>query len=266
MKILLRISLLLVFLQIFSSAQAQILHTESFTVILDSTRRMKGSIVPDFNYKNLRKDLFSFENTADLSAKIGKNALTVANKVELSKFGDETLVSGGYIYAEYRNVMEKKQSIELYSQVHWAEARGMERKYAFGVNSRWRIVNRPTLGFFVGIGPFYEFERWNFDGVANAEAIVDTTPIETENIKLGSYASLKYAPFDKIFLDISIYYQSRFDELVSTPRFASSSRFTYQFSKIVGLSLIYQNIYDPTPTVPIDKLYNNIISGFTITF
>ncbi|SFB31681.1 hypothetical protein [Algoriphagus aquimarinus] len=251
----------------FNVSKAQILHTESFTVILDSTKRVQGSIVPDLKFKNLKENLFEFENTADLSIKFKKNAVTFANKIELSRFGNQTLLSGGYVYAEYRKITETKIAIEVYNQVHWAEARGMEWKYAGGVNLRLRMVTKPNIGFYLGIGPFYENERWNYKGVSDDVSIpVGPVPIINENIKLGSYASLKYAPFEKIFVDISLYHQARFDELFSSPRLASSSRVTYKFTEVLGLSFIYQNIYDPNPVVPIDKLFNNVTLGVTISF
>ncbi len=62
---------------------AQILHTKSFAVILDTNRIIKGNIVPDFKFQNLKEDFLEFENTTDISFRIKKSAITVANKIEL---------------------------------------------------------------------------------------------------------------------------------------------------------------------------------------
>ena len=43
-------------------------------------------------------------------------------------------------------------------------------------------------------------------------------------------------------LEISIYHQSEFDAIFSTPRLASSSSVTYNFTDNIGLILRYQNI------------------------
>lgn len=248
-------------------AQAQILHTENFTVILDTTKTVQGSIVPDLKFKNLKEDLLEFENLADLSIRMRKSALTFANKIELSRFGKETFLSGGYIYAEYRKITDSKLVIELYNQIHWKEARGMEWKYAAGANMRFRMAVKENLGFYLGVGPFFENERWNYNGVSDESKIpANPTVILNRNFKLGSYASLKYAPFEKIFLDFSLYHQARFDELFSTPRLASSSRITYKFTRVLGISFLYQNIYDPKPVVPIDKLFNSFSLNLTISF
>ena len=258
---------LILFIIVNGTIKAQILFTESFSVILDTTKTVKGNIVPDFKYQTQKKNLLEFENNADLTFRVKSNAVTFANKIELSKYGGETLLSGGYLYGEYRKIYEKKVTLEMFAQVHWAEARGMELKYAGGVNARWRILTRDNVGIFAGAGPFYEFERWNYEGVADTSLIpANTTPVENSNVKLGTYISFKYAGIKNIFLDLSLYHQSRFDEIFDTPRLASSSGITYSFTEHLGLSLIYQNIYDFSPVVPIDKLFHRVIFSLSISF
>ncbi|MFA5670034.1 MAG: hypothetical protein WC967_12365 [Balneolaceae bacterium] len=132
----------------------QILHTESFAVILDTSNVIKGNIVPDFKFQNLKEDLIEFENTTDISFRLKNNAITLANKIELSKYGDEVLLSGGFMYLEYRRIFDNKFVIEPFSQVHWAEARGLAFKYAGGINLRYRVYSSEKAGFFVGTGPF----------------------------------------------------------------------------------------------------------------
>lgn len=249
------------------NATAQILHTENFALILDTTKNFKGSIIPDFQFQNQKKDLLEFENTANISFRINNNnAFTIANKIELSKYGKETLLSGGFVYLEYRRIFENKHVIEPYIQVHWTEARGLDYKFASGLNYRYRLLYTNNLGLFLGTGPFYEFERWNYNGVDDELLPSDLTKIEKENIKLGSYLSFKWFTNHKFDFDISFYHQSRFDELFSTPRLASSSSVTYNITDNIGLILRYQNIYDYKPVVPIDKLYNKIIFTIEVAF
>jgi len=148
--------LFILFLFITNSiiAMGQILHTESFAVILDTSNVIKGNIVPDFKFQNLKEDLIEFENTTDISFRLKNNAITLANKIELSKYGDEVLLSGGFMYLEYRRIFDNKFVIEPFSQVHWAEAGGLAFKYAGGINLRYRVYSSEKAGFFVGTGPF----------------------------------------------------------------------------------------------------------------
>ena len=122
------------------------------------------------------------------------------------------------------------------------------------------------MGLFCGTGPFYEFERWNYKGVKDALLPTDLTPVEQQSIKLGTYVSFKWFTNKKIDIDLSLYHQSRFNELISTPRLASSSSITYNFTNNIGLILSYQNIYDFKPLVPIDKLFNKILFSIELAF
>jgi len=81
----------------FIFCYSQIIHTESFTVILDTNKAVKGSFIPDFKFQNLKKNLIEFENTSDISFKIKKSIITVANKFERSKYGNDVFLSGGFL-------------------------------------------------------------------------------------------------------------------------------------------------------------------------
>ena len=249
-----------------SQVKAQILHAENFAVILDTTRTFKGSVIPDFKFQNQKEDLFEFENNANISFRIKNNAFTIANKIELSKYGSETLLSGGFLYMEYRRILRRKYVVEPFMQFHWSEARGLDYKFASGLNFRYRIHSSSKIGFFFGIGPFYEYERWNYDGVKEKFRPLDLSDVESENMKIGSYLTLKWFTDRNFDFDISIYHQSRFDEIFSTPRLASSTSVTYNFTDNIGLILRYQNIYDFDPVVPTDKLFNNIIFTIEVAF
>ncbi|MDY6800627.1 MAG: hypothetical protein SVU94_05320 [Bacteroidota bacterium] len=245
----------------------QILHTESFSVILDTAKKVKGSIVPDFKFESQKKDLIEFENVSDITFLIKKNALTFANKIELSKYGKEVLLSGGYLYVEYIKILKQKFSIEPFSQIHWSEARGLEFKYAGGIYARYIVINKENLRLFAGLGTFYEHERWNYEGVDDTLLIpAITSDIYSYLFKLGSYLSLKYESDYNFILDLSIYHQSRYDEIFTTPRLAGSASITYNFTEHLGLIAKYQNIYDYNPLVPIGKLFNRIILSIDISF
>lgn len=250
----------------YSLTSAQILHSESFAVILDTTKTIKGSVLPDFKLQNLRKNLLEFENTTDITFKIKNNAITIANKIELAKYGKDVLLSGGFLFFKYRKILESKFVFETYSQMHWSESRGLKFKYAGGVNLRYRIYVTDKMGFFGGIGPFYEYEKWNYDGVSDILTPLNPKDVTQENIKLGSYLSFKWKTNVNLVFDMSVYHQSKFNQIFSTPRLASSTSVKYNFTEHLGLIFQYQNIYDYNPVVPIDKLYNVLSSSIEVSF
>ena len=267
MKIVLHLSLIFVLITLFSfSAQSQVLFTESFNVILDSSKHIKGSIMPNFKFQTQKENLLEFENLADITLKIKKNALTFANKIEISRFGSDAFLSGGYLYLEYRRFTESDKLVfEPYAQLHWAEARGMERKYAAGINLRYRILVNDKIGIYAGAGPFYEFERWNYQGVSEEIILpIDTTPITNQFAKLGSYVSCKINATDKLFFDFSAYHQAKFDMLFTSPRLATSSLARIELTRYLGFNVMHQFIYDYKPIMPIRKDFHRIIVGFSV--
>jgi hypothetical protein len=258
--------LLLIFLVPATVVKCQILFTESFSVILDSARTIQGSFTPVIEFQTQKENLFEFEAMGDISIRLGKNAITIASEIELTRFGGETILSGSYLYEEYRISADRLVIPELYNQIHWSEARGLERKYAVGCNARFRIFKNQVTGLFAAIGPFYEYENWNYLGVPESHLPADTENIKQHNIKIGSYLSYKHIFFGKFNLDLSVYHQSRFDEIFTTPRLASSSKIGFFFSDHLELVFIYQNIYDYKPVVLIDKWFHKYIFTLSISF
>ncbi|HRK55394.1 MAG TPA: hypothetical protein PK185_15870 [Cyclobacteriaceae bacterium] len=262
-----RVLLLVVGLStLIHESRGQILFSESFTVILDSTKQVQGSVTPELKIQTQKKTLIEITNMADLSIKVKKNYFSVANKVEFTSFGGEVFLSGGYLFMKFKNDLNKHFTVEYFGQVHWAEARGMERKYAGGVYARIKIVKNAKTGLFIGVGPFYELEKWNYDGVIDERLPINVDPIDTLNLKIGSYISFKHWIWDRIFLDISVYHQSRFDQVFDKPRMASSSRIGYQISEHLQFVAMYQNIHDYSPIVPIDKWFHRAIGTISISF
>ncbi|WP_162419596.1 DUF481 domain-containing protein [Cyclobacterium roseum] len=257
------LSCLLLFHQ---KANAQVLHTENFNVVIDTTKVLKGNFTPSFRYRNLKEDFLEIANIADVSVRFGKHAFTVANRIEYSVFGDDNILSGGFLYLEYVNIQSKKIAIEPFLQVHWNEVRGLDNKYAGGMNLRWRALVKNNTGLYFGIGSLYEFERWNYSGVPDDLLPIDQSAIEVNRLRGNSYVSFKQSFGDLFDLDISGYYQPNLSDFFKNHRLASSFELTYNITKYIGLRLLYQNIYDSAPLVPIDKLYHDVNFGITISF
>ncbi len=249
-----------------SIGRGQILFSESFNVILDSTKIIKGSITPDFKFQTQQENLTEFENLADITVRWARNALTLANKIEFSKYGDETYMSGGYLYAEYRNLLNRRIIPETFAQIHWSEARGLQWKYAFGIYGRFRLIYKNDLGVFAGVGPFYEFERWGYEGVDAGLLPANQSPIENKSLKMGSYISYKQQITNRIGFDVSVYHQAKFNQIISAPRLASSTGIGFNLTEHLELKSIYQNLYDFNPVVPINKWFHRVIISISFSF
>lgn len=247
-------------------ATSQVLHTEDFNVIIDTSKTLKGNFAPNFRYRNLKEDFLQLANTADVSLRFGKHAFTIANRIEYGVVGNENILSGGFLYMEYVNLQSKKFAIEPFYQMHWNEVRGLERKFAGGVNLRWRALVKNNTGLFFGLGSFKEFEQWSFSGVPDNLLPLDQSAVEVNRVRGNSYISFKQKLGDLFDLDISGYFQPYLADFFYNYRLAGSFELTYNFTKYLGLRFLYQNIYDAAPLVPIDKLYHDVNFGITISF
>ncbi|MDD3166418.1 MAG: DUF481 domain-containing protein [Bacteroidales bacterium] len=246
---------------------AQILYTESFNVILDTSKTVKGSFMPSFRYRNVKKEFIEISNTADISFRHNNHALTLANKLEYTLYGNENLMSGGYVYVEYLNIQDRLWAIEPYIQIHWQETRGLEQKYAGGANLRLRVIAQPSTGIFVGLGALYQYERWNYSGVPESIPLPPNTPdIQTNQLRGSAYISIKKRLGALFHLDVSGYYQPSLGQVPTSHRLASSSELTYNITQYFGLSLLYQNSYDSNPVVPVNNLFSDVNLGITVSF
>lgn len=201
-----------------------------------------------------------------MAIRLKKNSLSIANKIEFNKFGAEVFLSGGYVYAKFKENLDHHFSIEYFAQMHWAEARGLSRRYAAGPTMRLKIIKKPTVGLFFGTGPIYEFEEWNYNAVASENLPTTLDPITTQCIKNATYVSYKHKLFSKVFIDLSLYHQAQYNQLFSTPRLASSSKISYQLTEHLQALVMYQNIYDYKPVVPIDNWFHRLIATIAVSF
>ncbi|GAB5539927.1 MAG: hypothetical protein Salg2KO_20300 [Salibacteraceae bacterium] len=250
------------------TAQSQLLHTESFSVIIDTSKTIKGNLSPYFRYRNVKRDFIEIENVADMSFLLGQNAFTVANKLEFARFGTENILSGGFVYLEYQHLdSSRKIAIEPYAYRLWQEIRGLREKYATGINFRGALVNQPNIGLFVGVGGFYEWEEWNYAGVNDAK-LIPTNPrtIYVSGARGSAYLSLVQTIGKSINLDFSFYYQPGITSDLSQYRLGLNTRIIYQITKYIGFQMRYRGVYDSAPIVPVSDFFHDYSMGVNFSF
>ncbi|MEP5612913.1 MAG: DUF481 domain-containing protein [Cyclobacteriaceae bacterium] len=248
------------------ASNAQLLFPESFVVIFDTTRHFKGSISPSLEIKTQKQLYIEITNRADMALRFGNHGITMANKFELTKDGSQTIISGGFFYGKFKTFYDNPFVLEHYVQYQWAEARGLDRKYAFGSNIRYKILKNERGGVFAGAGPFYEHERWTFGGVPTDRLPLITDDIVQDAWKLNVYISSKRELSDKVKFEGAFYFQDDFESLFSEPRYAGNVGLSYSFTKNIAFGVQFRMIYDTDPIVPVDKLWFNTFSALEVTF
>lgn len=245
--------------------QAQIIFTESLAPIIDTTKVWQGSIAPELNFKTEKDNFFQVKNNANVSILLSnKRAFTLLNQIEIATSGNTVNVSNGFVHTEYRYLAKPRWEIYPFTEAVWVPSRGLLLRIASGVQSRYRLIQSEHFIWTGDIGFFYEYEKWNMDGVPNLVVPNETRVQQT--IKAHLAMGVKILFTEKWNFTTSGYIHSRLDSNVANPRFAYSFDLKHHFTNHLGVWLSYQAIQHTKPIFPIKKLYVIITGGVFFTW
>ena len=244
-------------------ARGQMLFSENLTLDIDSTKTIQGSLQPELDFKTEKENVLTFKNTANLNLLIErKRIINLINKFEFSSYGKKITVSGGYVHAEYRYLLQHRFEVYPYMESQWAGSRGMTFKLSAGLQARYKFVESKNWLLFANTALFYEFEKWEYPDPPAGTA----THAYSRYIKhhLSFSVKCKFGThWDIITTGI---YQARPDSYFKTPRFGAAVDLAYHITPKIGLNCAYRLIYDTAPIVPVRKNYTTINAGMNIAF
>lgn len=244
-------------------ARGQMLFSENLTLDIDSTKTIQGSLQPELDFKTEKENILTFKNTANLNLLIErKRIINLINKFEFSSYGKKITVSGGYVHAEYRYLLQHRFEVYPYMESQWAGSRGMTFKLSTGLQARYKFVESKNWLLFANTALFYEFEKWEYPDPPAGTA----THAYSRYIKHHLSFSIKCklgTHWDIITTGI---YQARPDSYFKTPRFGAAVDLAYHITPKIGLNCAYRLIYDTAPIVPVRKIYTTINAGINIAF
>ena len=244
-------------------ARGQMLFSENLTLDIDSTKTIQGSLQPELDFKTEKENILTFKNTANLNLLIErKRIINLINKFEFSSYGKKITVSGGYVHAEYRYLLQHRFEVYPYMESQWAGSRGMTFKLSTGLQARYKFVESKNWLLFANTALFYEFEKWEYPDPPAGTA----THAYSRYIKHHLSFSIKSklgTHWDIITTGI---YQARPDSYFKTPRFGAAVDLAYHITPKIGLNCAYRLIYDTAPIVPVRKNYTTINAGINIAF
>ena len=243
--------------------RGQMLFSENLTLDIDSTKTIQGSLQPELDFKTEKENVLTFKNTANLNLLIErKRIINLINKFEFSSYGKKITVSGGYVHAEYRYLLQHRFEVYPYMESQWAGSRGMTFKLSTGLQARYKFVESKNWLLFANTALFYEFEKWEYPDPPAGTA----THAYSRYIKHHLSFSIKCrlgTHWDIITTGI---YQARPDSYFKTPRFGAAVDLAYHITPKIGLNCAYRLIYDTAPIVPVHKNYTTINAGINIAF
>ncbi len=244
-------------------ARGQMLFSENLTLDIDSTKTIQGLLQPELDFKTEKENILTFKNTANLNLLIErKRIINLINKFEFSSYGKKITVSGGYVHAEYRYLLQHRFEVYPYMESQWAGSRGMTFKLSTGLQARYKFVESKNWLLFANTALFYEFEKWEYPDPPAGTA----THAYSRYIKHHLSFSIKCklgTHWDIITTGI---YQARPDSYFKTPRFGAAVDLAYHITPKIGLNCAYRLIYDTAPIVPVRKNYTTINAGINIAF
>lgn len=244
-------------------ARGQMLFSENLTLDIDSTKTIQGLLQPELDFKTEKENVLTFKNTANLNLLIErKRIINLINKFEFSSYGKKITVSGGYVHAEYRYLLQHRFEVYPYMESQWAGSRGMTFKLSAGLQARYKFVESKNWLLFANTALFYEFEKWEYPDPPAGTA----THAYSRYIKHHLSFSIKCklgTHWDIITTGI---YQARPDSYFKTPRFGAAVDLAYHITPKIGLNCAYRLIYDTAPIVPVRKNYTTINAGMNIAF
>lgn len=244
-------------------ARGQMLFSENLTLDIDSTKTIQGSLQPELDFKTEKENVLTFKNTANLNLLIErKRIINLINKFEFSSYGKKITVSGGYVHAEYRYLLQHRFEVYPYMESQWAGSRGMTFKLSTGLQARYKFVESKNWLLFANTALFYEFEKWEYPDPPAGTA----THAYSRYIKHHLSFSIKCklgTHWDIITTGI---YQARPNSYFKTPRFGAAVDLAYHITPKIGLNCAYRLIYDTAPIVPVRKNYTTINVGINIAF
>ena len=193
-----------------------------------------------------------------------KRAFTLLNQIEIATSGNTVNVSNGFVHTEYRYLAKPRWEIYPFTEAVWVPSRGLLLRIASGVQSRYRLIQSEHFIWTGGIGFFYEYEKWNMDGVPNLVVPNETRIQQTIKARLAMGVKILFT--EKWNFTTSGYIHSRLDSNVANPRFAYSFDLKHHFTNHLGVWLSYQAIQHTKPIFPIKKLYVVITGGVFFTW
>ena len=234
---------------------AQMLFSENMTMSLDSAKTLQGMITPSLNFQTEKENVLTFKNSANLN-------LLIHRSRELSSYGKNVTLSGGYLHGEFRYLLDRSFEIYPYAESQWAASRGMAFKFSSGLQSRYRLVNTRSTLLWTTAGLFYEHEEWE-----QPETAPDAkTYVLSNRIKSHLSLSVRHKIGDQWELTTTAIHQATPDTYLKKARFGAAVDLKYNITPTIGIRGTYRLIYDTAPIVKMRKDYNVVDAGLDISF
>jgi len=216
-----------------------IINTENMMSDLDENLNYNLSLQGDFNFGNI--DLIEFNTAHQFSKSIDRSLIRFIVNYEYIEESGEKLASDLSTQIRY-NYNFKKNSIFAFIQAQNIKSLRMDHRYISGFGYRHNLYTKSKDYWDLSAGIFYENELYDKNL---------STESQVNNLRYSFSSFGKYNISEKMFLNLSVYYQinsSNSDDY----RLFVQPRLYYELEKF-DLFIDLTNRYHSTPYIDIYK-------------
>jgi hypothetical protein len=223
-----------------------------------------------FSSDKQKNNLLEFTNQSELDLFLKKNKVLIfLEQIEASFNGASILENNGYFQLRLRDNDKKRLAPDYYMQYQWNGVLGMQNRGLAGCNARFRFLEGKKDDLYMGIGGFYEIERWNplltgfaFENDSLSEVI---RKIPRLNLALKTAIQIKKG----IDFSASTFVQFPMNEKFqnfNNPRWFFDMNLYFTLGSHLSMKIHYDHNLDSYRPLPIDNYYYNLNLGFQISY
>jgi hypothetical protein len=159
---------------------------------------MSGSLSKDKQIRNIQD--FNFYSETLVKSGFQHYGLVGMFQTDITLSGTETVQNEGYVQFRYRDLDARKISLDPFVQYQWNGLWGLQSRFLYGCNTRYRVFDNAGADTYAGLGVFYQVEDWQSgaDNLASNEWRLNFT------VKSAEKLSNKLDYVDQIFIQLPV--------------------------------------------------------------
>lgn len=260
------IVLVLCYFLFTSGAVGQILNIERARLQPDSMKIVETKFTAGLNIfnrsaaENAPVNLIGFNVSLNSIYQQDKNAFMLLSKFDYLKINEDVFLNFGYIHGRVNFLRSEELNFEIFTQYSYDNFRGLDGRIILGGGLRYRIMEKENTNLILGVGGFYEKEKWQ---IPDSENIINVRLPKNSN-----YLSFRATINENIDLNMIVYYQTGYDPGIGKfrNRYSNFTVLNTTITKQLSFLNSFEISYEDKPVVPVTKVVFSFNTGISLNF
>ncbi|MFC4871408.1 DUF481 domain-containing protein [Negadavirga shengliensis] len=257
---------LLAFLVVSFSTHAQILNIERLRMEKDTAKTFMFKTTFGLNIYNRSAaadapvNLFGYNLDINSMYYPKRHAYILVSKFDYLRINESDFLNFGFIHGRANFLRENNINYETYVQYSFDNFRGLDPRWLGGGSVRLRMIKNEKVTFILGVGGFYEWERWFHPYTEEF--------VEVDFVKSSNYLSLRATLNQYVDINTVSYYQTGYDASINDfrHRISTSIVLNTKFTDRLSFTNSFDLGYEDKPIVPITNLIFSFKTGLSLDF